>query len=102
MVNYKENELLSVTSLTKQFSSVLKGIKDHTIEKIGVLKNNKLEAVVISTQEYRRLKELEALWEAREHKQIYESMQQRKDTDKKEFVDLDTMAEKFDIKLQDI
>ena len=36
--------------------------------KVGVLKNNKLEAVVISTQEYERLKELEELMNNIEHK----------------------------------
>ena len=41
------------------------------------IKNNKLEAVVISTQEYERLKELEELMNNIEHKEIYEIIQSR-------------------------
>ena len=34
-------------------------IKEKSVDKIGVLKNNKLEAVVISTEEYEHLKMIE-------------------------------------------
>lgn len=59
MVRYAENELFSITDFTKQISSLLKEIKNNTIEKIGVLKNNRLEVVVLSTEEYSRLKKIE-------------------------------------------
>ena len=60
MVNYTEKELFSITDFTKQISSLLKDVKSNTLNKIGVLKNNRLEAVVLSTAEYARLKEIEA------------------------------------------
>ncbi len=63
MVAYRENELISSTELVKKFADVMKKIRDKSVEKIGVLKNNKLEAVVISTSEYERLKAVEALME---------------------------------------
>jgi len=59
MVNYTENELFSITDFTKKISSLLKDVKSNTLEKIGVLKNNRLEAVVLSTAEYARLKQIE-------------------------------------------
>ena len=59
MVKYAENELFSITTFTKQISSLLKAIKNNSLEKIGILKNNRLEVVVLSTQEYSRLKKLE-------------------------------------------
>ncbi len=59
MVKYTENELFSITDFTKQISSLLKDVKNNTIDKIGVLKNNRLEAVVLSTAEYARLKAIE-------------------------------------------
>ena len=59
MVKYAENELFSITDFTKQISSLLRDIKNNTIEKIGVLKNNRLEVVVLSTEEYNRLKKIE-------------------------------------------
>ena len=59
MVKYAENELFSITTFTKQISSLLKAIKNNSLEKIGILKNNRLEVVVLSTEEYSRLKKLE-------------------------------------------
>ena len=97
MVSYTKNELLSITDFTKSISKILGDIKERTIEKVGVLKNNKLEAVVISTQEYERLKELEELMNNIEHKEIYEIIQSRSNTQKSEYISIDDMAKKFNI-----
>jgi len=99
MVSYKQDELLSITDFTKSISKILGSLKEHTIEKIGVLKNNKLEAVVISTHEYERLKELEELIE---HKEIYELVKQRSKFTKSDYISLEDMAEKFNLNLQDV
>ena len=61
MVAYRKNELISATELAKKFGQVMTLIKEKNVDKIGVLKNNKLEAVVISTEEYEHLKMLEDL-----------------------------------------
>ena len=82
MVSYTQNELLSITDFTKSISKILGNLKEHSLEKVGVLKNNKLEAVVISTQEYERLKEIEELMNNIEHKEIYEIVQSRINTSK--------------------
>jgi len=59
MVKYTENELFSITDFSKKISVLLKEVKNNSLEKIGVLKNNRLEAVVLSTVEYARLKQVE-------------------------------------------
>ena len=97
MVSYTQNELLSITDFTKSISKVLGNLKEHTVEKVGVLKNNKLEAVVISTDEYERLKEIEELVNNIEHKEIYETVQSRINTPKSEYVSIDNMAKKLNI-----
>lgn len=97
MVSYTQNELLSITDFTKSISKVLGNLKEHTVEKVGVLKNNKLQAVVISTDEYERLKELEELMNNIEHKEIYEIIQSRSNTPKSEYISIDDMAKKFNI-----
>jgi len=61
MVAYQQNELISSTELVKKFAQVMNSVKEKSVAKIGVLKNNRLEAVVISTEEYEHLKALEAL-----------------------------------------
>ena len=102
MVKYAQNELFSITDFTKQIGSVVSSIKGHSLEKIGILKNNKLEAVVISTDEYERLKKLEEEVELEEHTQIYNIVQQRKNTPLSEYVSMEDMAKKFDIDLNKI
>ncbi len=59
MIQYAEHELFSITTFTKQISKLLNLVKNNTIEKIGILRNNRLEVVVLSTREYARLKKIE-------------------------------------------
>ncbi|OHD97009.1 MAG: hypothetical protein A3E21_05520 [Sulfurimonas sp. RIFCSPHIGHO2_12_FULL_36_9] len=102
MVKYAQNELFSITDFTKQIGSAVSSIKEHSLEKIGILKNNKLEAVVISTDEYERLKKLEEMFELAEHTQIYNAIQQRKETPLSEYLSMQDLAKKFDIDIEKI
>ena len=102
MVKYAQSELFSITDFTKQIGSVVSSIKAHSLEKIGILKNNRLEAVVISTDEYERLKALEEEMELAEHTHIYNTIQQRKETPLSEYVSMEDMAKKFDIDLDKV
>lgn len=99
MVKYARNELLSVTAFTKQIGTVMSNIREHSLEKIGILKNNKLEAVVISTEEYERLKEIEELAEQIE---LYKTIQERKKTPLTDYLSMDEMATKFDINMEQL
>lgn len=102
MVKYAQNELFSVTDFAKQLGSAVKSIKEQSIEKIGILKNNKLEAVVISTVEYEKLKALEESLELAEHMEIYDTVKQRKKTSVSEYISMEDMAKEFDIDLSKI
>lgn len=102
MVKYAQSELFSITNFTKQIGSALESIKERSIEKIGILKNNRLEAVVISTDEYERLKELEDIFELAEHTQIYNMVEQRKNVPLSKYLSAEDMAKKFDIDLEKI
>ena len=97
MVSYTQNELLSITDFTKLISKILGDIKERTVEKVDVLKNNKLEAVVISTDEYERLKQIEELMNNIEHKEIYNIVQDRVKTPKSDYLSIEDMAKKFNI-----
>jgi len=89
MVKYAQNELFSITDFTKQIGSVIRNIKEHSFEKIGILKNNKLEAVVISTDEYERLKNIEAQFELAEHTQIFNIVQERNKTPLSKYISME-------------
>jgi len=55
MVAYSQNELVSATEMSKQFGEYLSKIKDGSLKKIGILKNNKLNAVILSVDEYEKM-----------------------------------------------
>jgi len=52
MVTYATNELIPSSQFAKKFGSYLAQIKDNTVNKLAILKNNKIEAVLISKNEY--------------------------------------------------
>lgn len=64
MTYYATNELISSSDFAKKFGTYLSQITNSTVEKLAILKNNRVEAVVISKDEYEKmneaLKQLEA------------------------------------------
>ncbi|MDA3908722.1 MAG: type II toxin-antitoxin system Phd/YefM family antitoxin [Sulfurimonas sp.] len=80
MVAYTQNELVSATEISKQFGEYISKVKNGLVEKIGVLKNNKLNAVILSVEEYERMSEAMTLLE---DMLIYEEVQTRLQTSKK-------------------
>ena len=57
MVTYSTNELISSSEFAKKFGTYLTQIKDNTVDKLAILKNNKVEAIIISKDEYESMKE---------------------------------------------
>ncbi len=95
MVAYENDELIPSSEFAKKFGSYLSQIKDHTVDKLAVLKNNRIEAVLVSKDEYERMKE--AL-ELQEHKEIYDIVKEREAIPSKG-ISLEEMAKKLDIDL---
>ena len=69
MVSYLSNELIPSSEFAKKFGSYLLQIKDGSAEKLAILKNNKVEAVLISKDQYEVMKE--AYMEINSKKQQY-------------------------------
>ncbi len=102
MVTYSQNELMSITDFTKTISKVLNDIKDETMQKVGILKNNKLQAVVISTEEYERLKRIDEYIEAKEDEEIIKIIEQRAKTPSEEYISLEDIAKEYNIDLDNL
>ena len=96
MVTYATNELIPSSEFAKKFGSYLSQIKESTIDKIAVLKNNKVEAVLVSKDDYERMSEaLELL----EHQEIYKIVQERTSKPFKT-ISMEDMAKSFNIDLE--
>jgi len=57
MIAYTRDEIISATDLARNVSATLSSLVNQEKEKIAIMKNNKIETVMISIDEYERLKE---------------------------------------------
>ncbi|MDO9265938.1 MAG: hypothetical protein Q7U00_02535 [Sulfurimonas sp.] len=102
MVHYAQSELLSITDFAKKIGNIVKGVREEAIEKIGILKNNRLEAVLISTNEYERLKRYEEIVEELENQELLKIVEHRAKTSLSEYLSSEDMARKFNIDLNSL
>jgi len=85
MVAYTRDEIISATDLARNVSATLNSVVKHAQDKIAIMKNNKLEAVIIDIEEYERLKES---YELMEHMEIAKIVEERRDSETIDFEDL--------------
>ena len=83
MVTFARNEIVSSSQFVRGFAGFLKRMAKSNDEKIAVVKNNQMQAVMIPIDEYERLK---ALAEIAEQKEIFETVQARKNTPAEDYV----------------
>ena len=83
MVTFARNEIVSSSQFVRNFASLLQRVTKSNNEKIAIVKNNQMQAVMIPIDEYERLA---TLAEKAESKIIYETVQERKDTPGSEYV----------------
>lgn len=57
MVTYASDELIASSELVKKFGSYLSQVKENSIAKLAILRNNKVEAVLVSKDEYEKMVE---------------------------------------------
>jgi len=96
MITYSREEILSASEVARSFSSVLKELMQHTKNRFAVSKNNKIEAVVLSIDEYERLQEA---YDLVEHMEIYKKVKSRESS---KTISMDDVAKKYGIDLDAI
>lgn len=68
MVAYENDELIPSSEFAKKFGAYLAQIKDRSVDKLAVLKNNRIEAVVVSKDAYEKMQDALAFQEFSELK----------------------------------
>lgn len=96
MIAYTRDEIISSTDLARNVSVTLSSVVKHSKEKIAIMRNNKLEAVIIDIEEYERLKEA---YDFIEHMHIAKIFEERKKVAKKEYVDGDEVLKDLGLSL---
>ena len=98
MVTYAANELISSSDFSKKFGSYLSQIRENSINKLAILKNNKVEAVMVSKEEYERMKEA---YDLVEHMEIYNIVKERIGKSHKT-ISFEEMAKKHNVNLNEL
>jgi len=96
MVAYENDELIPSSEFAKKFGMYLAQIKDHTVEKLAVLKNNRIEAVVVSKDEYEKMKDA---YEHMEELYIAKVVEERSATPREEYISMSQMAKELGVDL---
>ncbi len=99
MVAYTRDEIISATDLARNVSATLSSLVDHKKEKIAISKNNKIETVIISIDEYERLKNA---YELMEHIEIAKNVEERRKTPKEVYITLEESAKYFGINVDEL
>ncbi|MCP5103118.1 MAG: type II toxin-antitoxin system prevent-host-death family antitoxin [bacterium] len=79
MIAYSREEIFPASHAAKKFGDILKKLKNKTLSRIAVSKNNTIEAVILPVEEYEKIQEL-AEWT--EMKEIETIIRERKDSTK--------------------
>jgi prevent-host-death family protein len=93
MVTYSRDEIISASEMARGFSAMLKELTEHTKERLAISRNNKLEAVVLSIEEYERLQEA---YDLLEQMDIHRTIEARKAS---KIVSLEASAKRHGIDL---
>ena len=90
------NEMISVTEIVRGFPRILDRIRDHEINRVFVLRNNKPEAVLISPEEYEEIIEL------REELEIAKIVKERLSDKEVKYISQEEALKKSGLTLEDI
>ena len=96
MVAYTQNESASSTDISKQFEYYLSNISNGIIEKLAILKNNKIEAVMIPTTIYESLINL---LDEKEDIEILKTIEKRLETPKENYLDGNKVLKELNLSL---
>ena len=96
MVAYSQNELASSTDISKQFGHYLSNVSNGIVEKLAILKNNKIEAVMIPTAIYESLINL---LDEKEDIEILKTIEKRLKTPKEDYLDGSEVLKELNLSL---
>ena len=99
MVYYTKDEIQSSTAISRNFGGLLDSLRDKKLDKVAVIRNNKMEAVIIPLEEYQYLKESNDLIE---HKEIYKIIKEREKEAIENSISFESILKENKIKINDL
>ena len=94
MTTFTKDEIVPSTKVSRNLGSLLNKLKAHQLEKIAVVRNNEMEAILIPIQEYELM---QTLLERDEYKTLYSIIKERERTPNSSYVDFDALLADLNI-----
>lgn len=88
---YAIKELRSATTISKNFGAAIEDLRLEKCEKIGVLRNNHLEAVLLPADEY---EQMALIFELLEEEELTDLLKVRLKTPRSEYVSFEEVCKK--------
>ena len=86
MTSYRKDEIIPSTIITRNFGDILNRLSQKKLEKVAVIRNNKIEAVILPVESYENLNKMNSL---EEQKELFNAIMQRmKNPEKVDFEDV--------------
>lgn len=97
MATFSTDELVSSTQFSRNFWTYMTGMKDMKYRKMGILKNNEIDMVIIPGKIYEKIGSY--MDEMIENYEIHEEIQDRMNAKETDFVDGIEVLKKFNLSL---
>ena len=97
MITLTKDEIISSSKVSRNFGQILNRLKSGKADKFIISKNNQLEAVIITFEEFEQIKEV---FDLIEHLEISGVIKKRKD--KKICITLDELISENSLKREDL
>ena len=95
MVAYKKDEILPSTVVSRNFGSILNKLKKKKLEKVAVMRNNKMDVVILPVEEYETMIEMSEL---ADHSGLYKIIKQREKTPLSKAIPLEKVLKEYGIR----
>lgn len=99
MTTYAREEIMSSSEVVRNFGSVMTSIAGHKREKIAIIRNNRMEAVLVPIDEYERMQEI---CEIAEQFELYGIIADRGKTPPEQYVSLAEALEKSGVSTDEL
>jgi Phd_YefM. len=99
MTTFTKDEIVPSTKVSRNLSSLLNKLKNHQLEKIAVIRNNEMEAILLPIQEYELM---QSLLEKDEYKALYSKIKEREQTPSSSYISFDSVLADLHITYENI
>lgn len=99
MITYTKDEIIASTKFSRNLGSILDKLKQRKLNKVAVMRNNELEAVLLPVSEYEKIAEAAKV---AEHIALYNTIKEREKTPLDEAIPFEDILDEYGLNEDDL